>query len=441
MARAARSSALTVLGFGSSQLIRLASNLILTRLLFPEAFGMMALVSVLLMGLMQFSDVGVTPAILQSKRGDDEAFLNTAWTIQVMRGITLWLVACALAWPLAWFYDEGALAQLLPVAALTLVITGFNPTRLDSANRHLMFGRVTAIDIATQLVGIIAAVTLAYLTHSVWSLVWSGIISALAGLILMNLFLPGIRNRFRWEKPAAAELISFGKWIFMSTVCGFLFAQGDKIIIGKYLPLDLFGVYNIGFFLASFPLMLGGMVTRRLLIPIYRELPPKESRENFLKLRRMRFVVTTGLLGLTLLLAVTGVWLVQIMYDERYQAAGAVVVMIAVMQIPQMIVMTYDQAALAAGDSKRFFVLTVAKATAMIGCLLVGLEMAGLIGALISIGVAMIFIYPVVVWLARQMGAWDPWHDMLTALAGFVIAALSIWVSWDAIQTLSTLGS
>ncbi len=146
LARAMRSSALTVAGFGGSQVLRLVSNLVLARLLFPEAFGIMAIVSVIIQGLMQFSDVGVSPAIMQSKRGDDPDFLNTAWTIQMMRGLGLWLAACALAWPVAQIYDSPLLMQLLPVAGLSLLITGFNPTRLDSAKRHLRFGRVTVID-------------------------------------------------------------------------------------------------------------------------------------------------------------------------------------------------------------------------------------------------------------------------------------------------------
>ena len=59
-------------------------------LLFPEAFGIMALVSVVLVGLAMFSDVGIGPAISQHKRGDDAAFLDTAWTINVVRGAALW---------------------------------------------------------------------------------------------------------------------------------------------------------------------------------------------------------------------------------------------------------------------------------------------------------------------------------------------------------------
>ncbi|WGW04465.1 oligosaccharide flippase family protein [Tropicibacter oceani] len=439
-ARVMRSSLLTVGGFGFSQVIRLVSNLILTRLLFPEAFGLMALVMVFLMGLGQFSDVGVTPAILQSKRGDDRDFLNTAWTIQVMRGFGLWAVACVAAWPMAWIYQEPILTQLLPVAALTLLIAGFKPTRMDTANRHLLLGRVTVIDMAVQLVGILVAILAAWLTGSVWALVISGVVGGIAEVTINSRFLPGERNRFRWEKAAADELINFGKWVFLATIAGFLFSQADKILIGKYLSLDTFGVYNIGYFLAAFPMLLGGVVTRKILIPIYRETPPTESPENFARLRKMRFAVTTMLMAMVTVLAAVGVWLVDLMYDPRYTMAGAVVVLLACAQMPMLIVQTYDQAALAAGDSRRFFVLAAARAVLMIACLIVGLETAGLLGALIGQGVAFVLAYPVVVWLARRMGAWDGLHDAIFAALGVACAAFALWVNWAQIAAMAGSG-
>ncbi len=436
-ARALRSSFLTLGGFGFSQVVRLASNLLLTRLLFPEAFGMMALVMVVMQGLMNFSDVGVAPAIMQSKRGDDRDFLDTAWSIQVVRGGCLWAVACLLAWPMAQFYGEPRLMWIVPVSGLTLLIAGFNPTRLDTANRHLMLGRVTLLDVFVQLSGVISAVLLAWATGSVWALVFSGILSQAVQLILYTRYLPGAHNRFRWERAAADELINFGKWIFLSTVCGFFISQGDKIVMGKYLPLDLFGVYNIGYFLASFPLLLGGMTTRKVLIPIYRERPPSDSHRNFTELRKMRCVVTGALLLLVAVFATLGVWLVDLMYDERYGAAGAIVVLLACMQMPQILVLTYDQAALAAGDSRRFFVLAFARSTLMIACLLVGLELFGLIGAVVSQGVAIVLAYPVVVWLSRRMGAWDPLHDLAFALLAMLLAAGALWANWPAIMALA----
>ena len=436
IARAVRSSVLTVAGFGASQLIRLVTNLILTRLLFPEAFGLMALVSVVLLGLGQFSDVGIGPSIMQSKRGDDPDFLNTAWTIQAIRGVLLFVTACALAWPASQIYDAPELMRLLPVAGLTLLITGFNPTNLESAHRHMRLGRLTVIDISTQVVGVLIAMALAWWLRSVWALVISGVASALFQLWVYRRFLPGIRNRFRWEPAARHELIRFGKWIFLSTVCGFAFSQSDKIILGKYLPLDAFGVYNIGFFLASFPLMLGSMVNQKVVIPIYRECPPDRSRANFLSLRRMRMAMTAGLIVLVTLFSASGVWLVDLLYDPRYHAAGAVVVLLALMQIPTVIQLTYDQAALAAGDSRRFFVLTLARAAFMIAGLLLGLRLGGLFGAILGQGAARAAVYPVTVWLARRVGAWDPLHDVIFAGLGLIGAALALWLNHSAIAAL-----
>jgi len=436
-ARLIRSSGLTVIGYGVSQVLRLASNLILTRLLFPEAFGMMVLVSVFMMGLAMFSDLGIGPSIKQNKRGDDPDFLNTAWTIQVIRGFVLWIIATALAWPMAWFYEAPELVMLLPVASLTLIITAFNPTRLETANRHLMLGRVTVVDIATQFVGIITAVLLAWWFQSVWALVFSGIISAFAQLFMYNQYLPGAKNHFCWEKPAAHELIRFGKWIFLSTIAGFALSQGDKIILGKFMSLDQLGVYNIGYFLASFPLLLGSMVIGKILIPIYREKPPAESVHNFNKLQKMRFILTSLIMALVLFFAVSGVYLVNLMYDARYAGAGAVVVLLAVVQIPQVIVLTYDQAALASGDSKRFFVLAATRAVLMVLGLLIGFQVLGLPGALIGQGLAMLLAYPVVVWLARKQGAWDPLHDSVFFITGILLGIGALWLNWEAVINLT----
>jgi len=72
--------------------------------------------------------------------------------------------------------------------------------------------------------------------------------------------------------------------------------------------------------------------------------------------------------------------------------------------------------------------------------LLVGLEMAGLIGALIGQGVAMLLVYPVVIWLSRATGAWDRAHDLALALAGVVLVALALWVNGAAIAALAAAG-
>ena len=84
-ARSMRSAAFLVIGFGGQNVVRLGGNLILTRLLFPEAFGLMALVQIFLMGLQMFSDVGIQTSIVRDPRGEERAFRDAAWTLQDYR--------------------------------------------------------------------------------------------------------------------------------------------------------------------------------------------------------------------------------------------------------------------------------------------------------------------------------------------------------------------
>ena len=85
----ARGTAWVLFGFGLSQVGRLVGNILLAALLFQEAFALMAIVGAIIQGLVMFSDIGLGPNIVQNKRGDDRDFLDTAWTLQVLRGIVL----------------------------------------------------------------------------------------------------------------------------------------------------------------------------------------------------------------------------------------------------------------------------------------------------------------------------------------------------------------
>ena len=436
VARALRGSAITALAYAGSQALRLASNLILARLLFPEAFGLMALVSVVLVGLQMFSDMGLSPAIARSARGDDPAFLDTAWTLQIGRGVVLWLGASVLAWPTAALYGAPALQALIPVAALSLLIAGFNPTRIETANRHLMLGRVTVLDVISQAVGIVVMVAMAWVTGSVWALVIGSVTGALVKLGLMTALLPGPANHLRWERDAGRELVHFGKWILLSTVCGFALSQGDRLILGAYLTLDQLGIYNIGYFLASFPWLLGGAVTMRVMIPLYRDDPQGAKAANAPRVRRMRMAMTGGLLGLLAALALAGVPLVHLLYDDRYVAAGAIVVLVACVQMPAVVGMTYDQAALAAGDSKAFFAVLLAKACLQTAAILIGAHGWGLVGALAGQGLALTLAHPLIIWLARRHHVWDRSHDIAGGAFAALAVALALWLNHAAIAAL-----
>ncbi|TVP69595.1 MAG: polysaccharide biosynthesis protein [Rhodobacteraceae bacterium] len=441
IARLLRGAAFTSGGFVISQALRFGSNLILTRLLFPEAFGLMALVTMILMGLALLSDTGVQQSIMQHARGDEPDFLNTAWTLNLARGVLLWLLACALAWPAAALYSAPDLITILPVAAFALVLLGLSPTRVFTAQRHLLLGRIMGIELAAQVVGIALMIWLAWLTNSVWALVWGSLATAVLKLALDWTLLPGPANRLRWEPRAARELLHFGGWILLASAFGFLLTQGDRAILGVYLSIEALGVYNIAWFLASFPILLTNALVARLLIPAYRESAAAANPALDARIRRLRIYLTGGVGLMLIALALIGPWLVAWLYDPRYADAGPIMVMIAAASLPPLVTITYDQAALARGDSRRFFLMIAARAAIQTTLFILGVLLAGLPGALLGQALSGLMIYPLIAYHARKMRVWHKAHDLGFMLAALITAAGVATVHSDAIISMITINS
>lgn len=431
--RALRGTAISLGGTGGQQMLRLISNLILTRLLFPEAFGLMALVQTFMTGLQMFSDIGIRPSIVQNKRGEDPAFLNTAWMIQIGRGVVLWLGACALAWPLAGFYNEPQITWLLPVVGINALIAGFTSTKTAVAGRNLRLGRQTVIGLVSQAVGLVVMIGLALIWPSVWSLVVGGLVSSLIGVVASHRFMPGIPNRLQWDASAARDLVSFGRFIFVSTLVGFFINQGDKLVLGRLISFGDLGVYNIAFFMAAFPMMLGSTVGGRILFPLYREIRPSASEANRRKIGHARNLLTGAMVVMFGIVAMLALPMIDLLYDPRYAAAGPMLVILALMQIPRALIVGNTNLLLAEGDSRRFSHLVMVTGVLHLGLMLGGFWLLGLLGVLLVSGVLTICTYPLLQYYLHRYNGMDLRRDAAFAVLGLGFAALAVALNWTAL--------
>jgi O-antigen/teichoic acid export membrane protein len=434
--RTSRSLVYTALQFGGSNVIRLISNLILTRILFPEVFGLMALVQVFLGGLTMFSDLGIKTSIMQNERGDDPDFLNTAWTLQVGRGFLFWFVACALAPVAARIYDEPMLLQLLPVVGFNTVINGFATTKVATGMRHLNLGLQTFIQLGTQVLNVLIMIVMALWLQSVWALVWSTLIASFIRVVMFHRMLPGMNNRFRLERRALTQLFSFGRFIFLSTMAGFAINQGDRAILGAFVPIHILGVYNVAMVMGLLPVSMGRAVANRILLPIYRMRPPHESAENRAKIRKVRRSMVGAFLLCTIVLAYGGIYLMDLLYDDRYALAGPMVVLFGLAAVPQVTFAAYGGVMLARGDSKSFFYYLVATAVLQTALLFVGIHYLGVFGAIIAPGLANLLTYPIRVRFLRRHHGNDNLADAVFLTLGFVLNGFACWLHWDQIVQL-----
>lgn len=435
-ARALRGTALTFFGFGFQQFLRLLSNLVLTRLLFPEAFGIMALVTVTLTGLQMLSDTGMNSAIIQSPRGDDSVFLNTAWTLRAGRGVFLALLTAMLALPMAQFYDQPQLAELLPVAGLTSIFMGLQSTKELVANRHLILGRLTLVEVASQAVGIAVMVLLAYLFASVWALLIGSVVGAALRALLSHVALPGRADRLGWEHDAARELFHFGKYIFVSSIAGFFVNNADRAVLGKFVTAALLGIYNIGYFMSSVPFMLSLKFNSRVLMPLYARTPPRENPENRRKIRLARFLLTGGLVFLGLVLSLIGDRLIHLLYEDTYALAGPVMVLLSLSQLPAIVTHPYGMLLLGAGNSRDFTIHLLLLSTVQVVMLIWLVKTLGLMGAVLAPALAILLVYPATAFFAWREKGWDPLLDFGFLLLIAVGAAGTLYVNDTAIATV-----
>lgn len=439
-ARAVRGSFLTFAGFGAGMVLRLASNLVLTRILFPEAFGLMALVTVVMTGLQMFSDTGIATAILQNRRGDEPDFLNTAWTVEIGRGVLLWLALAAGSPWIAAFYGQPDLGPMLAVAGFGAAIQGLTATRAYTANRHLALGRLTLLDLGSQLIGIVIMVGLALAMQSVWSLVIGGLVGTAVRTVLSHLVLPGMPNRLHWDREVFLELFHFGKYIFISSIAGFLINNGDRAILGKFVSLIDLAVYNIAFFLASVPLMLARQLGSRILLPLHARLPVEAAPENHGKLRKARAGLTLAMMGMSLGLGLVGDGLIRLLYTQPYHGAGPILVLISLAGLFPILTNPYSALLLGRGNSRDFTLLLIVTATVQSTALYFGVRDHGLMGTILAVPIATLAVYPLTAWLARREGLWDPRLDALFLVVILLGSGLVLGLNDTAIARVMAAG-
>ena len=423
-----RGSMWALASHGGSQVLRLGGNLILWRLLYPEAFGLMALVNVFMQGLAMFSDVGIAPSIIQSERGDDPDYLNTAWTIQVLRGFILCAVAFVTAVPLAHFYHEPQLSFLIPIVAMGAVVAGFNSTRLVTATRHIYLGRLTILDLSSQIFGLAAMIGLCAIYRSVWALAVGGLVSAAIRAVLSHTFMAGIKNRLRWDRSSAHALLRFGRWIFISTLLGFAVMQSDRLIFGKLIPMSLLGVYSIALVWSSFPISILERIFNSVLFPLlsrlYRE--GGDFSATFISIRRP-WLFLIGWASACLIGG--GPTLIHLMYDQRAAAGGWMIQVLACSTWLLALETANSTALLAMGKPSWVAAGSGAKLAGMLILIPLGMINYGFPGALVGFAGSEFIRYLVSVIGARTMKISGLLQDML--LSALVMATASIGLACE----------
>ena len=416
----------SILEYGSGIGLRVVSSLVLTRLLVPAYFGQITLINTMIMGINLLSDIGLAPSVIQSPRGDDPVFLNTAWTIQVLRGVVLWLLAVAISWPIAFFYNDPKLKTLLPVLALGTLISSFNSTNLLTLSRHMGVRLLFAVDGTTAVVSLVVTITWAYFRPSVWAIIAGQLISIVYRLCISHIpsVVPGIRNSFRWDKKSVHDIVHFGRWVMLATACWFFASQADKLILGRLISLTLLGIYGLAYQLSDIPRAIILALSSRVAYPFISKIihqPIDQFRSKFLRYRF--FALLAGAVMLSIMVN-WGSQLIRWLYDFRYHDAAWMIPLLALGLWHTLLYQTTYPVLLSMGKAKYGAFGNAAYCVTVIASIPIAFHFFDMRGAVIAVAAGDFPLYLVVQYGATRQGL-RPWRQDLQMTAIFISTLLA----------------
>lgn len=381
-----------VFGMATGQGIRLVTTLVMTRLLSPSMFGVMAIVVMVYVIAGLLTDLGIRQNIIQRHSRDDPRFLDTAWTAQIIRGFLIWGIAVVVsaafylggrsgAFAAGTVYASPILPLVLAVSSFAVVIYGFQSTKVATAERDLDQRPLIQIDLASQISAFAVMVTIAYFTGSIWSLVIGQLTAAAVGALLSHLRLRGHSNRLAWDRQSLNELIAFGKWIFASSFVGVFALYADRLVLGGLVPVSVLGQFAIAATLVAAVQGVFSKLYSAVVMPILSE-TAREDRGRLKELfYRVRIPTDLAVLFGAGFLGATGQLIVDILYDHRYADAGWMLQILACSLVWARYEAT-QQLYLALGLPKLVAYLNFARFASVFAALLVGFELNGVRGAI-----------------------------------------------------------
>lgn len=313
-------------------LLKLGSNLIMTRLLLPDAFALVSLVFILITALTLATDIGIRQSIVREEDGETAAFLRSAWVLKVVRGAGLAaLLLCAAfgVWisaplwaPQGTVYADPRLPGLIALGAAVPFLIGLHSANRELAERRLLYRPLALLEVTGQIASICAMLLFALLSPTVWALMAGSLIGPMVTTIGSHVALPGPRMRWQFDAAIAWRIWHFGKWLIGSSIFTFVGRNADKLLFGALLNITTMGLLTIAYTW----IMAGQLVIQQLLskvaYPVLSEVKRGSAQDLERSLARIQRLVDLLCIAGFVAAVFLGPLLVEALYTDTYRLAG-----------------------------------------------------------------------------------------------------------------------
>lgn len=396
----------------ASHFLRLTSNLIMTRLLAPDAFGLMAMVGVVITGFTLFTDIGISRSVVREPDGDQDHFLRVVWVLKICRGAAIalavlvtagaiWAAAPAIA-PEESVYADARLPGLIALSALFPLLMGTESATRELAERRLKLQYLFGLEVVSQSLKILAMVAFVWISPTVWALMAGMLISAVLRSIGTHMFFPGPRMQIVWDMDVGARLWHYGKWLMGSSIFTFIGVNADRFILGAILNAATFGIYVI----AQIWVSAGAMVINRLGdqvgFPAISESIRTRPEKVPTMYRQFQSVIDIVCIVSFLILFVFGQRLINLLYTQTYTDAGGYLTILSVSFLAVRL-NTLNMLIMNLGNSRAIMLISVIRAVVIYVSLPLAYNMFGIQGVLLAVALNPLVTAPYALALLRPV--------------------------------------
>lgn len=240
--KSVRGGLTTMTSQGFQFFLSVIGTVILARLLTPDDYGLVGMVTAVTGFAAMFKNAGLSMATIQSERITPEQISNLFW-VNLLISLVLGLVLIAFAPLIAMFYGRTELVGITVALSATFIISGLTIQHQALLYRHMRFGALAVVVILPQVIGLMVSIALAWMGWRYWALVSASLVNTSFATVLTYYFCPWIPRWFQ-KGNGTMRMLTFGGHLTVTNVANYLTLNMDSVLIGRFIGADGLGLYS-----------------------------------------------------------------------------------------------------------------------------------------------------------------------------------------------------
>jgi len=365
----------------------------LARILGPEVYGTVAMITVFSAFAQMFVDFGFSAALVQKENVTDKDYSTIFW-FNLFVGIILCTVFYLSSELIADFYKKQELVLYAKVVSLQFVLSALALTQSVQLTKKVDFKTKSAISIFSSLFSFVIALILALNNFGVWSVIFQMLSSRILSILLLYYFVSW-KPMIYFSKASFRNVYKFGLAVTGNTILNFAARNTDNLLIGKFIGDSSLGIYSKSYGIILFPIKNFSNVIKKVLFPSFSLLQSDTAmiRSYFLKTTSMIIYLIFPLMILLLLLAEE---FVMLLFGKDWIEMVPLIKIFSVLGMFQSILTLNGTIYLSLGKASLALKIGVFSKLVILTCISVGVITGNIVNVAIALAVAqLINFYPV----------------------------------------------